>query len=353
MEYFAKDFTVNIVDKTISFRLKNNLDPFTYQILPVKNGTVTICGNTYNINEPIVVKASDIMKFDHVLPITDKLRKAGDVIDPVTGKLFKDEINDPNSAIFKYLAKNEKDRVYFNDLNNIEFIPLKYIPRSSHGYLLKIGAVLLTGAVVAMNIIPGVGEAVDVGAGPEAAALDVAAFGAETAEAGVDVFADVGVETEATESAESANSKTTWQTIKNRFGMRTEDIKNVKNANISQVAEDTAKATTMASAANETVKSILPKSAEAAEVAEVATADASTGAVAAAKNVETAGPSAGLLNPTTGEGRYYHEHRQNQRLTPIILCMLFIIVIVVLIMVLTKDNGTKSKKSNYSYVLRQ
>lgn len=206
--YKPSDFAFDKKAKTVTFVLKDNISPFTYKKLEVKNGKVKFLGKYYDVNKPITIKIDKIEKTYHIVPIIPKFDKDNKQINPLSNKTFESDLNDPKSYLSQYLVKCPEERELFK-MKPIEFVPLKFVPKSSHGRLYIAGAIGLTALVVASNVIPGVGEVVDVTVGPEVVALDAgigATEGAAAITEGVtEATAEVTAETTETVAEEGEN----------------------------------------------------------------------------------------------------------------------------------------------------
>lgn len=192
--YKPSDFTFDKKAKTVTFILKDGISPFTYKKLEIKDGNVVFLGKSYDVNKPITINIDKIEKTYQIVPIVQKFDKDNKQINPISNKTFESDLNDPKSYLSRYLEKCPEDRTIFEN-QPIEFVPLKSIPKSSHGRLYIAGAIGLTALVVASNVIPGVGEVVDVTAGPEVVALDAgigATEGAAAITEGATVTAEAG-----------------------------------------------------------------------------------------------------------------------------------------------------------------
>jgi hypothetical protein len=253
--YKPSDFTFDKKAKTVTFLLKDGISPFTYKKLEIKDGNVVFLGKSYDVTKPITINIDKIEKTYQIVPIVQKFDKNNKQINPVSNKTFESDLNDPKSYLSRYLEKCPEDRTIFEN-QPIEFVPLRSIPKSSHGRLYIAGAIGLTALVVAANVIPGVGEVVDVAAAPEVVALDAGIGATEgaaaitegatvTAEAGESVAATAEEgETAAKEGESVAESNTEEskvleteskpgfiESIKNRFGLGNGGERFIKSAN--------------------------------------------------------------------------------------------------------------------------
>lgn len=257
--YKPSDFTFDKKAKTVTFVLKDGISPFTYKKLEIKDGNVVFLGKSYDVNKPITINIDKIEKTYQIVPIVQKFDKNNKQINPISNKTFESDLNDPKSYLSRYLEKCPEDRTIFEN-QPIEFVPLRSIPKSSHGRLYIAGAIGLTALVVAANVIPGVGEVVDVAAGPEVVALDAGIGATEgvaavtegvtvTAEAGesVAVTAEEGesvAETAAKEGENVAENATEEskvleteskpgfiERVKNQFGLGNKGERFIKSAN--------------------------------------------------------------------------------------------------------------------------